>query len=409
MRAPSLDVLLLDGQYRQALTCMRVYAQQGMSVGAVACESESDLFTTARSRWCSMSELVPDFDLDPPAYVDAVLDLVDRTGAAMVLPAHDGSIEVLRRRRDDFTNCALPLPTDAALDVALSKERTLALAAELGIAVPDSVVVTDLADIPAATNQTGLPAVLKPQTPWVTDEAGRGTRLVGQLVGTRDEAMRAMEWLLTAGATSALLQPWLPGTREAVTLFRADGRIWARFAQVSHREWPVLGGATVFCESIPLVPDISDSSERLVEAMDLDGCGMVEFRRDRGGRPVLMEVNARMGSSVGLAVRAGVDFPSLLLAWAIGRELRPVTTYRVGERLRWLVGDMWFLNTAFAREPGPDVPTPSRAVKTVLSDFVVRPSRLDRSSVMDPRPVLAEMRHTVRSHALPKVRRVLSK
>ena len=95
-----------------------------------------------------------------------------------------------------------------------------------------------------------------------------------------------------------------------------------------------------------------------------------------------MEVNARIGSSVALPVRAGVDFPSLLHAWATGGELREITSYRVGERLRWLVGDMWFLNTAFARQPGPDVPTP-RAVKTVLRDFVARPSRFDRSSVTD--------------------------
>ena len=265
------------------------------------------------------------------------------------------------------------------------------------------------ADAIEAVNKTGLPAVLKPLNPWVVDDRGRGSRLVSELVGTAEDASRRLEAMLDAGATAALLQPWLPGRREAVSLFRADGRIWARFAQVSHREWPVLGGATVFCESIPLAPDIADASERLVEAMDLDGCSMVEFRRDREGRPVLMEVNARMGSSVGLAIRAGVDLPTLLHAWATGRPLRPITGYRIGERMRWPVGEMWFLNTAFAGQTGPDVPTRTRAVTTVLSDFVVRPSRLDRASVTDPRPMLAELNHTVRLHALPKVRRVLTK
>jgi predicted ATP-grasp superfamily ATP-dependent carboligase len=406
---PSLDVLLLDGQYRQVLSCLRVYAQRGMTVGVAACESETELFTTSRSRWCAMSFTVPDFDVDPTGYVDAVVDLAHRTGATMVLPAHDGSIEVLRHRRDEFDPCPLPLASDAALDIALSKERTLDLAAELGIDVPESVAVSDPTDVVEAVNKTGLPAVLKPENPWVVDDHGQGTRLVSELITTADDGSRRLEAMLEAGASSALLQPWLPGRREAVTIFRAYDRIWARFAQVSHREWPALGGATVFCESIPLVDDITERSERLVDAMDLDGCSMVEFRRDREGRPVLMEVNARMGSSVGLAVRAGVDFPSLLHTWARGRELRPVTRYRVGERMRWLVGDMWYLNTAFARQPGPDVPTPARAVKTVLTDLVVRPSRLDRASVTDPLPMLAELNHTVRSHALPKVRRALIK
>jgi predicted ATP-grasp superfamily ATP-dependent carboligase len=404
---PKLDVLLLDAQYRQVLTCMRVYAHAGLSVGLAACESEAAQVASARSRWCSLSATVPDFDDDPDSYVEAVLELTERTGASMVLPAHDGSIEVLRTRRDDFVGlAALPLASDAALDIALSKERTLGLASEVGIAVPDSVIVSDLAELDTAGARIGFPAVLKPRTPWVVDAKGHGTRLVSELVPSADDARRRLETMLDAGATSALLQPWLPGRREAVTLFRADGRIRARFAQVSHREWPVLGGATVLCESIPLLPDILSSSERLVDAMDLDGCSMVEFRRDRDGRPRLMEVNARMGSSVALAVRAGVDFPSLLHAWAMGAVVPELGDYRIGERLRWLVGDMWFVNTAFARQPGPDVPSPSSAVKTVLADFVVRPSRFDRSSVTDPRPALAEMGHTVRVHALPKVRRV---
>src|SRR5262249_28278261 len=157
---------------------------------------------------------------------------------------------------------------------------TLALAAELGIAVPDSVLVTDPAEVPAAVRQTGLPAVLKPQAPWVVDESGRGSRLGCDLVTSADEASRRLEQMLEVGAPSALLQRWLPGRGEAVTLSRAHGRIWARFAQVSHREHPILGGATVLCESVPLPADITESSEHLVEAMELDGCSMVEFRRD---------------------------------------------------------------------------------------------------------------------------------
>ena len=146
-----------------------------------------------------------------------------------------------------------------------------------------------------------MPAVLKPQTPWVVDDHGRGTRLVSELVTTADEASRRLEWMLEAGASSALLQPWLPGRREAVSLFRADGRT----GRGSHRSpigsGPCSAARRCCARASRLPPDITDSSERLVEAMDLDGCSMVEFRRDRDGRPVLMEVNARMGSSVALA------------------------------------------------------------------------------------------------------------
>ena len=42
-RGRPIDVLLLDAQYRQALTCMRRYAQAGLAVGAATSVSDSVL------------------------------------------------------------------------------------------------------------------------------------------------------------------------------------------------------------------------------------------------------------------------------------------------------------------------------------------------------------------------------
>ena len=62
---------------------------------------------------------------DGDSYVDGVLAILDAMPVAMVLPAHDGSIESLRRRRSEFEGrCALPLASDATLAIATSKEHT---------------------------------------------------------------------------------------------------------------------------------------------------------------------------------------------------------------------------------------------------------------------------------------------
>ncbi len=130
---------------------------------------------------------------------------------------------------------------------------------------------------------------------------------------------------------------------------------------------------------------------------------MVEFRRDRSGRPVLMEVNARMAGSVGLAIAAGVDFPKMLYAWAIGRPLQEITEYRVGKRQRWLSGDVWNLKYAFDGGNRPDVPSRRRAVATFLFDFVRRPSTLDIFAANDMRPGLAEFKHIVIEPILSRI------
>jgi protein-S-isoprenylcysteine O-methyltransferase Ste14 len=50
-----------------------------------------------------------------------------------------------------------------------------------------------------------------------------------------------------------------------------------------------------------------------------------------------MEVNPRFPGSLGLAIAAGVDFPSLYVQRAVGRPVTGPAGYRVGLRYRWLL------------------------------------------------------------------------
>jgi hypothetical protein len=53
-----------------------------------------------------------------------------------------------------------------------------------------------------------------------------------------------------------------------------------------------------------------------------------------------MEINTRFWGSLQLAIDAGVDFPWLLYQLATGTTPETVTDYKVGIRLRWLLGDL---------------------------------------------------------------------
>jgi predicted ATP-grasp superfamily ATP-dependent carboligase len=398
-----IDVLVLDGHFRQSLAAVRSLGRHGVRVGAAACRSEADWAPALRSRFCRVSAVVPDVQ-HAGDYVAAVLDLLDRHPSRMVIPSHDGSIQALRARRAEFeSRTFLPLASEAALDIAVSKSRTLALAEQLGIAVPRGVVVTQPADVPAAMSEVGYPAVVKPISSWGRRD-GLGLRRGCEAVLNDEQAKAVVEKIRSAGL-QAIIQQWLPGRRDAVSFFRASGKTWARFAQTSYREWPALGGSSVLYESIPLLTDLIEPAERLVDAAGLDGCSMVEFRRDDKGRPVLMEVNARMPGSVALAISCGVDFPAMLYAWASRAPLRETTIYRIGRRQRWLSGDVWHLKDTFAEPPGPDTPSRTGAVATFLLDFVRRPSTFDVFDATDMRPALCEWRHSLIEAAVGRVRK----
>jgi predicted ATP-grasp superfamily ATP-dependent carboligase len=227
---------------------------------------------------------------------------------------------------------------------------------------------------------------MKPVSSWVESGAG-ASRLTCVLALEAADVVCALDEFRRAGGV-AIAQEWLPGAREAVSLFRAEGRIWARFTQVAHRMSPPLGGASVVRESIRPRPDLDEASEQLVTACDLDGYSEIEFRRDAEGVPRLMEINPRLSASVEIAVRAGVDFPLLLYRWAAGEQLRASTGYRTGLRMRWLGGDVEWLRATLRGQGRPDVDPAARALARFVAD-TVRPMSYDYMSLDDLRPALA--------------------
>ena len=358
---------------------MRELGSAGIAVCAVETAPGAPAFA---SRWCAESSIVPDFARDPDAYVDSLIELCAQRRPRALIPCHDGTIEALRSRRDDVERVVpVALAPEAPLAAALDKRTTLGVAATLGVRVPRGETVTDAGDAGAALDETGLPAVIKPARSWAGSQ-----RLVSGLSTTREGAVGAIAEMVDAG-TPALVQEWLPGAREAVSFIYADGRFWARFAQRAERMYPPLGGSSVLRVSIPLPPDVNTAAERLVTELDLEGYSEVEFRRDRQGNAVLMEINPRLSASVEVAVRAGVPFSRLLYAWAAGEPLEPVDRYRTGVRMRWLGGDLKWLESAMRERRHPDLPGRAHALGTFMADFA-RPTGYDYWDPRDPRPAL---------------------
>jgi predicted ATP-grasp superfamily ATP-dependent carboligase len=379
-----IDALVCDAAQRQGLVCARSLGRAGAAVGLAENHTEVPAF---RSRWCASAGLVPDCAASPGAFVDAVLARVQQERARVLFALHDGSIDAIRAFRSEVErHVALPFAAEPGLEIAVDKERTLAVAAELGIDGPRGLVVHGDDDVRAAADELGFPLIIKPSVSWVQG-AARGRRLSSTLVVDLEEALTAMRSLERVGG-GAIMQEWLVGSREAVSLFRVDGRILARFAQVAYRMHPPLGGASVARESIPLPADVTDAAERLVDACDLDGYSEVEFRRGSDGRPRLMEINARLSASVEIAVRSGVDFPLLLYRWAAGELVRPSSGYRAGVRMRWLGGDVKWLRETLRSQGRPEAEPALRAIGSFCAEFL-RPSAYDYADVHDLRPALA--------------------
>ena len=382
-RAKRFDALVLDAGLRQSLVTVRSLGRKGRSVAALETSSNAPVFA---SRWCAQKFVSPSAHCTEE-YLSYVEDLLERTAARVLIPSHDGTIELLRQHRTRLEQrVRIALANEHALRIAVNKEQTLKIARSLGMHVPPSVMVHSVSDVSSALKEIGLPAVVKPNESWIG-----GTRVASELVTTADEAHRAVA-VLTGNGGSALFQRLLSGRREAVSLLYASGEICARFAQWAKRTAPPLGGESVLRQSIAMPPDIGPQSERLVREINLDGYSEVEFRRDTAGVAYLMEINPRLSASVEVAVRAGVDFPYLVYQWASGGPIDRVAGYQTGGWMRYLGGDITSMVAAFRERGRPGVAPPLQTVVDFGLSFL-RPMAYDYMNWRDPMPAIKATTH----------------
>jgi predicted ATP-grasp superfamily ATP-dependent carboligase len=394
------DVLVLDASMKQSLASVRSLGRAGLRVAAGESLAQFDPavpLPAFRSRYCRHALVLPDLIGDPHAFTAAVIEFVRAHSPRVILPTGDITIGVLRRHRQQLAElgCVLALASESALDIANDKDRTLAVAEQLGIAQPQSLRINDTGDIESAAEEFGFPFVLKPTVSWAE---GMEERLVPVDVINRDEASEASKRFMKAGA-GVLAQQWVPGRREGVTLFIAGGEVVAACGHVAHRTTPPLGGASVVRESIRVPDDTLDAAVRLVKAIGLQGVCEVEFRRDAENRPLLMEANARLAGTIENAVQAGVDFPLMIWCLATGAEVIPVASYRYGIRTRWLHGDLRWLRQNWHRSRRPDGMSHARSVYTFISEFS-KSRHYDYFDRHDMMPFIAELRYTL--HVLRK-------
>jgi predicted ATP-grasp superfamily ATP-dependent carboligase len=379
-RNVAYDALVLDGRLRQSLSTVRSLGSRGLRV-AVLETLESGGVPAFSSRWCQQ-RYVCSANEGTEAYFTYLEQLLDRTDTRVLITSSDATIALIRRHREQLERrVRIALAKEPALGIAINKEQMLTIAEQLGVSVPRAVTVGAVSEVSAALHEIGLPAVVKPVESWGWN-GQQGSRIVPRLVMTPDEARHAVEELTRFGGTT-LFQEFLPGRRESLSLFSANGEVYARFAFWGKRTFPLMGGIYVLRQAITFPPDTGEQAERLVREIGLEGYSQVEFRRDAVGKPFLMEINPRLNMAIAHAVSAGVDFPYLLYQWASGEQIDRVKSYRTGGWMRHLEGDIRATKAAVRQRGEPGVPSPARAILDFCLSFFT-PMRYDYVDWMDP-------------------------
>ena len=395
-----IDALVLDGETRAGLAATRSLGRAGHTVALAA----SDLRASGmRTRYAARRVALPSPLVQRDRAAAALLDAVSELGVDVILTSVDPWLTLLHGLRPELSELgARPaISGEESLGIALSKIRTLERASALGVPTPASVYCGTPAEVIRAVGTVGLPAVIKPETSWRPHGEG-GERLGPVLAETDAQVDRYVELLVRPGVR-VLVQEYATGVRETHKLFRVEGRVVARAVMRVDRCWPPLGGSSTSRTTIAPPQDSHELAEALVGAVGVEGFSEVEFRRDRDGKPLLMEINARLSQSLELARAAGVDFARLQFDWAHGSRVTPLADARIGVRMNWLAGDARLVGAALIGSAPGQLGRLS-TLRDVAGDYLSG-ARWEGFDLRDPRPMLGAIAFNLTAPVRLAVRR----
>jgi len=394
-------ILVLDGHSAAALAFTR---SLGRANHWIAVGSNAGINAPAEvSRYCKLSFRYPVPSEDASGFVESVVDFARKNSIELIVPVTDWTVVPLSRSRDKFRGlCPLALGPDPALEFAADKFKTVSLAREMGIAVPETVLVQSLADLsdlakdPSASN---FPVVVKDRfsARWEGNRAVLGS--VSYAYTSGNLRQKVEQRLQAAG--DVLVQQFVAGRGIGYSCLAAEENIYLPFMWERVRETDPRGSGSSARKSIAFTPEICESSEALLKRIGLQGLGMVEFKRPLKGVPVLMEINARPWGSLQLAISSGIDYPRYVVDWILEGKLPREIEYKQGIMCRRLMSELTHLEHTYRGAPaGWPIPYP-KFLETLLKISVpwYPGMRYDDIWLSDPRPGIAGLAQWFRSRS----------
>jgi predicted ATP-grasp superfamily ATP-dependent carboligase len=317
----SVRVLVPDDDFTAVLAAVRALRKGGYEPW-LAMSAPSAL--AARSRATAGTVRVPDEGADPEGFVAALALAADRLGVTAVVPGTETSLTVLAGREADFpSGIVLGVPPREIVERAVDKSLLAELSAVVGLKVPETHTVSR-ADVDGIT----YPAVVKPVTSSVRVDGAVRLGWVRK-IGTAAELRAALEWM---PGDALIVQPFLDGALSASCGVFWDGELLCIEHQVARRIWPPDCGVSSYAETVPPDPGLEEKIAALLRAIGWSGIFELQYIRRPEGDYVI-DLNTRFYGSLALAVRSGLNLPTIWLDLLLGRTPR-VGTYRVGVRYR---------------------------------------------------------------------------
>ena len=216
-----------------------------------------------------------------PAFLPTLQRELQACGARLLVPTVTEELPLVARERDGLRagGCAVFISPAETAEIANDKWLTVQALARAGVGVPRSLSGRERADVIEAI---GFPLLSKPRR-------GRGGRGV-EIHESPDD--------LPGASDGRIYQEFLPGEEYDVNLFAEPGGRPA--ALVVLRKTSLRDGRVGNAAGVERVreADVAVLAAATSCALRLEGPIDIDVRRAQDGRPLVLEVNARIGANV---------------------------------------------------------------------------------------------------------------
>nr|WP_218647629.1 carboxylate--amine ligase [Sphingobium lactosutens] len=288
-----------------SLTIVRELGEHGVCVHGIA---RDPLAIAAVSRHCAA--VIPRPDGPASTWLPG---LIARTGARAVFAISENDLIDLASLPPRMGDCHLLVPRPDRLERVIDKRRTLDLAKQAGLRVPQTWQPQAGEDCAARVADMRYPLVAKwanpPDIMPALADAGLEW-LKTEYIRTPEQLMALLDRYVPLGHWP-MIQQYCRGVGLGQMLYMQDGHATLCFQHRRLHEWPPEGGVSTLCRAEPTGDHRAQMalSEKLLHILDWEGQAMVEYRYDAAtGDYWLMEVNGRYWGSLPLAWHCGAHF-----------------------------------------------------------------------------------------------------
>lgn len=329
-------VMVLDANQRSALAVTRSLGRDPKITVLTSDETTKSL--AGESCFSKKYLQSPSPLLQPNRFLDWLYWTIRSEGIEHLYPVTEVSSFLCLMHRDQMGDCKLPFPAFDSVLALADKWKLMDLATKQHVPHPTS----RLCQNDAACEMDSVdrfPVVMKPcfSRIWLGDGWLHSSV---HIANSRAEMQGLCQGKSYFKNHPFMVQDYIVGHGAGIFALYDRGKAITFFAHQRIREKPPTGGISVLSESVHPNPTMLDMAKRLLDAVQWHGVAMVEFRVTPNGEPYLMEVNTRFWGSLQLAIDAGIDFPHLLYQLTAGESVAAPPPYRIGCRLRWLLGDL---------------------------------------------------------------------